>query len=133
MALDQSESRIFTWGIIIDANTSVNTLIDANTSVNTLIDAKTSVNTLIDAKISVNTLIDANSSVNTLIDANSSVNTSIYANASVNPGNATLQGVAIPLNQITFVAIYLALTAFALWVGCRLFLWYAEKYYVILK
>ena len=36
----------------------------------------------------------------------------LYVN--VNPGDATLQGVAIPLNQITFVAIYLALTAFAL-------------------
>ena len=32
----------------------------------------------------------------------------------INPGCAALQGVAIPINQITFVAIYLALTAFAL-------------------
>ena len=32
----------------------------------------------------------------------------------INPGYAALQDVAIPLNQITFVAIYFALTAFAL-------------------
>ena len=41
---------------------------------------------------------------------------------SINPGYAALQDMAIPLNQITFVAIYFALTAFALCVGCRLFL-----------